>query len=362
MKNTLPFLFVIILGKLTYANDGAFLASGNHLIPIVVTDISIKKEILTVKKIRNQFIEVTVYYEFFNPSKEKKLVVGFEAFSPSGDAETRPKNGLQPYMRDFTVELNGQILQYNVAYVEDSQYVKNGIITGKDLNAIKKNAETESEASFFYVYHFNAGFKKGLNIIKHTYSYDLSSYVGYYYDFSYVLTTAKRWANNKIDDFTLVVDMDEFEAFNIKKTFFSSINEWLINGIGKSSYLKADKFSDDNGAAISFYVQKGNLIFHKKNFIPNGDLFLYSSRIMADGASSYIPFSYYYQDEIEKPKDDFEKKVFANLPFARRGLVFKNKELRNYCEKLDWYIPNPNYIPDVKFLTEIEKKWIAKWE
>ncbi len=51
------------------ANDGSYYASGNHLIPVFETDISVKKEILTLKKIRNRFIEVTVYYEFFNPQE-----------------------------------------------------------------------------------------------------------------------------------------------------------------------------------------------------------------------------------------------------------------------------------------------------
>lgn len=360
MKQLFTILYVFLVGQIAYANDGSFLASGNHLIPIAESNISIRKEILTLKKIRNQIIEVTVYYEFFNPNEERNIVVGFEAFSPSGDADIKPKNGLHPYMRDFTVELNERILKYEIAYVEDSQYVKNGFITGKKLNDIIKNTDSD-EADFFYVYHFNARFKKGLNIIKHTYNYDLSRFVGYHYEFSYILTTAKRWANKKIDDFTLVVDMDEFEAFNIRKTFFSSTNDWLINGIGKSSYLRADSISGEGEDAIRFFVQKGNLIFHKINFIPGGELFIYSPRFL-DETRSYIPFSYYYQDEIEKPKNDFQKKVLANLPFARRGLVFKNKEFQKYYEKIDWYMPNPNYIPDVNLLNEIEKKWIRKLE
>ena len=67
-------IFTIILIFISYssfANDGAFFAKGNQLIPINETQISVKKEILTLKKVRNQFIEVTVYYEFFNPNEDK---------------------------------------------------------------------------------------------------------------------------------------------------------------------------------------------------------------------------------------------------------------------------------------------------
>jgi len=69
MEKYLTLLFLLTT-HLLFANDGAYYASGNHLIPISETDIAVKKEILTLKKIRNQYIEVTVYYEFFNPKEE----------------------------------------------------------------------------------------------------------------------------------------------------------------------------------------------------------------------------------------------------------------------------------------------------
>jgi len=105
MTKHILLILLILSGYSVFANDGAFFAKGNQLIPINETDITVKKEILTLKKIRNQFIEVTVYYEFFNPKEDKKITVGFEAFSPNGDVDGAPKNGKHPYMRDFTVEL-----------------------------------------------------------------------------------------------------------------------------------------------------------------------------------------------------------------------------------------------------------------
>lgn len=347
----------------SFANDGSYFASGNQLIPVFETDVAVKKEILTLKKIRNQFIEVTVYYEFFNPKEEKEITVGFEAFSPQGDVDGRPKNGLHPYMSDFTVQLNGEILKYNVAYVTDSTYAKNGIIKSKKLADVISSIPDENYVDFFYVYYFKAKFKKGLNIIKHTYNYDLSTSVEDIYSFDYVLTAANRWGNKQIDDFTLVLDMGEFESFNIDKDFFKEKSDWLINGIGKCKDVKGVANTGHERNAVRFHIQKGNLIFHKTNFHPTGDLFVNTPTGYGDEQrADYIPFSYYRQTEIQEPKTELEKKILKNLPFARRGYIFQNAELKNFFEKQEWYIPNPNYEPNVDMLTEIEKQWMNKWK
>jgi hypothetical protein len=343
------------------ANDGVFYAKGNQLIPINETDITVKKEILTLKKIRDQFIEVTVYYEFFNPNNDKKLTIGFEAFSPQGDVDGAPKNGKHPFMRDFTVELNNTILKYNVAYVADTLYTKNGMIKSLDLTKFEGN-KSGNYVDFNYVYHFDANFKKGTNIIKHTYNYDLSGSIDFHYDFEYVLSAANRWANKQIDDFTLIIDIGEFETFSINKTFFTNSNDWLINGIGKKEEIKGMPNSLIENDAIKFHVQKGNLIFQKMNFKINGDLFLYAQNYIGIQDLEYIPFSYYQLNNINEPQNDLQRKILKNLPFARRGYIFQNQELNTFYKNIDWYIPNPNYEPNIEILTEDEKKWIEKWK
>lgn len=352
-------LYLISAGA--YANDGAFFAKGNQLIPIRETDITVRKEILQIKKVQNRFIEVSVYYEFYNPKEEKEITVGFEAFSPEGDVDGTPKNGLHPYMRDFTVNLNGKIMVYDVAYVTDTLYNRNKKISSIDLDHFA-GSKSGNYTDFFYVYHFKARFKKGLNIVKHTYNYDISASVDYNYDFEYVLTAAKRWGNKQIDDFTLIIDNEAFETFFIGKTFFKDQNEWSINGIGKAENIKGHPNSFIENDMLKFHVQKGNITFKKKNFKPSGDLFLFSQNYTASRESGYIPFSYYQEDNIAPPKNDFQKKVLKNLPFARRGYIFQNQELNHFYEQLDWYIPNPSYIPNIETLTEREKKWIEKWK
>lgn len=368
MRKFLLFILILLFQNTIYANDGAYFASGNQLIPIQETDISVQKEILTIKKINNQFIEVSVYYEFFNPSADKEIIVGFEAMSPQGDVDGAPKKGLHPYMHDFTVNMNGNNLKYQVSYVADSLYNQQGKIKSIDLKTFGGNT-SGNYVDFFYVYHFKAKFKKGKNIVKHTYKFDVSGSVDYHYDFEYVLTAANRWANKQIDDFTLNVDMGDFEEFDIQKTFFTNKEDWKINGIGKKKDIKGSPNGIKDKDAVTFYVQDGSLSFHKKNFKPKGELFIYSLNTYLQSMKNkeidfYLPFSIHQQEKlaIDEPISSLQRKIFRNLPFARRGFVFQDKDLKSYYERIPWYMPNPAYVADSKKVSQVEQKWISKWK
>ena len=118
--------FILLLFALAYigakANDGVFYAQGNHLIPATETDISVKKEILTIHRVGDH-LEVTVYYEFFNPAKAKDLLVGFEASAPYPyEEEYMQSFPEQPHMRNFKVVVNGEPLRYQVAHVAGGYY------------------------------------------------------------------------------------------------------------------------------------------------------------------------------------------------------------------------------------------------
>ena len=51
MKKAFLFLLMVLPLIGVKANDGVFYAQGNHLIPITETDISVKKEVLTINKV-----------------------------------------------------------------------------------------------------------------------------------------------------------------------------------------------------------------------------------------------------------------------------------------------------------------------
>jgi hypothetical protein len=42
--------------------------------------------------------------------------------------------------------------------------------------------------------------------------------------------------------------------------------------------------------------------------------------------------------------------------------VFKDQELNAFFRGMDWYMPNPGYQPDMEWLNEREKQWIARWK
>src|SRR5690606_33676440 len=64
-------------------------------------------------------------------------------------------------------------------------------------------------------------------------------------------------------------------------------------------------------------------------------------------------------DEIENKE---ELKVLQNLPYARRGYIFTNQVLKDYYEKMPWYVPNKEYVPEPNKLEEAELKWLNDLE
>ncbi len=362
-------LTLLIIGTVILAigNDGAYYLSGNQLIPIQETDISIKKEILIVKRINANNVQVTVSYVFDNPSDPKNLLVGFEAASPAGDADWRPKNGEHPYMNNFTVILNGIPLKYTPSIVLDSNYYTSGQIQSTSEQEILKKFANVGDPSFYYVYHFNAAFKKGLNTIQHTYNFQLSNSIEEYYTFEYILTAANRWANKGIDDFTLIIDMGEFQDFLIEKRFFTDNASWLMNG-KIVDFVRGDELSYRSFPyASNFFTQYGPIVFSQKNFHPTGELNLYSIRdynfmdITAfDATKHQLPYNLDAVNDLVKSTDELSFKILRNLPYARRGFVFKTPEIQAYYEKQKWYAPNPSYRSNEADLTEFEKNWLTK--
>ena len=66
MKRLIALIFCCLSVIFATANDGVFYAEGNQLIPITETDISVRKEVLTINRV-GKHLEVTVYYEFYFP-------------------------------------------------------------------------------------------------------------------------------------------------------------------------------------------------------------------------------------------------------------------------------------------------------
>ncbi len=379
----------------SYSNDGVFYAEGNQLIPITETDISIKKEVLTINRVGDH-LEVTVYYEFFNPVDEKELLVGFEAKSPYNSGldpiKLFPKH---PHINNFKVVMNGEPLTYEIAHVEDGHYVNekyvfskyysNGHFTDWTSQQIKDTlaARDYSNIPIDYVYHFKAKFRPGLNIIYHTYEYDLSFVIGEEFYFPYVLTAANRWANHQIDDFTLNINIGDHESFRIKQTFFENPTDWTINGLGMATNCEWQTW-DSVATGTIFHIQQGGISFHKEHFHPNGELHVAKDELIQCMWSDWkneqnlseeeelikgIKNQYYSLDTayitgyFEEPPQftPEQRRVLKNLPFAYRGYIFKNKELKKFFESTKWYIRNKKNKGKMEGFTEKEKAWVEFW-
>lgn len=399
MRRIITLLLCCISIFCAKANDGVFYAAGNQLIPITETDISVKKEVLTINRVGDH-LEVTVYYEFFNPVGEKELLVGFEAESPyNSDLDPIELFPNHPHIRNFKVVMNGEPLSYDIAHMTmgdynyrnepSSHYVlppyyKNGKIQSWTRQQIRDTMATwhYPGTPFDYVYHFKARFRPGLNIVQHTYEYDLSFSVGEEFEFPYVLTAANRWANHQIDDFTLNINMGDRESFRIKETFFEKPTEWTINGLGMA--MNCDWPSWDTvKSGVIFHIQKGGISFHKQNFHPDGELIVAKDHIISclwndwngkqnstneEEIITGLKSQYYTLDTAfiagleETPQfSPSQRRILRNMPFAYRGYKFKDKELRKYFESTKWYILNPKYKGEMEGFSEKEKAWVEFW-
>jgi hypothetical protein len=137
----------------------------------------------------------------------------------------------------------------------------------------------------------------------------------------------------------------------------------------KSQILMQDvknEMSLKTSRVMTVWQQKGSVTFHAKNFKPNGELSLYSNRIihlegvidsktLKTSLQERPLFSIYYESKL---KDEFTRKVLENIPYARRGYVFKNAELKAFFEAKPWYMPDPEYKEAA--LTEDEKEWLKE--
>lgn len=390
-KCLLSFFMAIISLFVAHANDSSFSASGGQLVPAVETEISVRKEILTLKR-NGDRLRVDVYYEFHNPtSSDKKLIVGFVTPSPYERYFENPSDLLagQPCISGFRVEMNGFYLNHKLALVHRDVYdekkqdwvrldvFKNGkpnALSQHEIDGYAKSIEIEESGSydFDYVYYFDALFVPGVNIVKHTYEYELSNSAIHEFNFPYELTPACRWANGQIDDFTLIIDMGDFATFSIPDTFINDGDQWRIHGVGTQKCENAYYGYESDETQHNFWIRNGYIEFKKKNFRPKGELYIYRilSFMTTEGSDFLASTVYDGYHDLSVDCDEWfgdeyitaaQARILKNLPFAYRGYVFKSKDLQEVFNKAPWYIPTPSYVPNTSSLTEGERRWVNYW-
>ena len=411
MKYILIFLLIPTFGVL-YANDGAFYMNGNQLIPVNETQVELRKEILTIKR-EGRNILIDVDYTFYNPGKAKKVLMGFEAPMPRGAADFIYDRWIMtrnhPYLKGFIVEINGERIPYKADIVNKQAFNSIGSLAGfpqaeidllnaryKDSNRVMngyRNTVLKQDKSlpyrefaytYVYVNYFDAEFQTGINKVHHTYSFPVSGTNDMPLNFEYILTAANRWANNQIDDFTLVIDMDGFSEFYMPQSFFKGTDLW--NDVATMKVVDSTKATEWWEEYMNGYMlvrgdgSKKPLVYKQMNFKPKGELRMsnyidinqamywydYYSEFLSDTAVfdvavHEIAYSFYaHNQDLRYAKDEFTLQVLRNYPFAIRGYPFKNRKLRKYYESLDWYEAKEKCTFTTEDLTIEELKWIQR--
>lgn len=370
------------------ANDSMYFVSGNQLVPLHDSDISVSKEVLAISIGDDGFAKVEVDYEFQNKGPAKTVAMGFEAPLPyNTGAELNPK-GVHPDIFDFNVVFNGKKLGYNNAVVVASDETKPsdmkpldlkqwntapdedfgdlGLIISKDKRDTVKTA---------YAYYFNANFKHGINKVRHTYRFRMSCGVGHTFNLPYLLTPATRWAGGKIGDFTLIVKTPGIaKHFVIPNKIFAGTPFKVTSGKGKIREGKEDE--DWIGSYTEVTLRDGSIEWHGKDFRPEGELEIHSADVINlsdakrdfgefyDSSDTYAPYEFYINfpaaGKSKAQKDKFLKRVMRNLPYAHRGYVFKDKLLQKYFDSKWWYMPDPAWKSSTKDFTKGDWKIIKE--
>jgi hypothetical protein len=335
-------LFPLILCFITvHADDGSFYSNGSTLLPLKETTISMKREILNLTR-DGTFMQVDIYFEFFNPGPQKELTVGF--VTPPADGDVREDESQHPQIEDFMVMVNDSLLPYKIIRMEKSGFKLNEKIAGGND----------------FVYYFKVMFHSGITIIRHSYKYRGGSSVEAKDEFLYRLTTGTGWAGGVIEDFELNINMENDTYFAVPAFFSDTPAQWIIAGIGKVSGNMKPPYDFEEPSDIKMvYMKKGYLTTRVKNFKPEKDLSLTIYQLQEEinlWTNKKAGNDFTSLDDIIYDKDsaafkishlsDEQLRLYKNLEYARGGYDFKDPWMRNKFSKYIWYIPDPAIKPE----------------
>jgi hypothetical protein len=341
------------------ANDGVFYATGNTLVPLKETTIRLKKEILNLER-KGDWMQVDIYFEFFNPGPDKELTVGF--VTPPADGDVTDDEAKHPQVKDFMVMADDRLLTYKVAKMEETGF--------------RVNSKTAS--GYDFVYYFTIRFVKGITVIKHSYLYRGGGSVEASKDFDYRLTTGTTWANSGIDDFELNINMGDNSYYSVPAGFGPSPAAWQLAGIGRISKIAAAvPYMAEGGNKLKMvYLRKGKLQLRATGFKPLQDLSitfwqlhneinLWCDKTVRNDFANFMELVWGDSTEAAVGKlSDSELRLYRNLNYARMGYDFKDETLKKAFSKYNWYIPDPalkpENVPDYYVSKELQQLILAE--
>ena len=388
MKKILLAILFCLLSIFTFANDWEFGSEGEHIIPLKGSNMSIKKEKITLKLTPDGML-VNVKFTFDNPTAENKIVGFVTPESGNGEEEdetTKPKRKAEPLkIKNFKTTVNGKEVKSNVELL--SKLLSKGVL---DNNIIKEY--TEKEKTFYnYVYYFNADFKQGENVVEHSYFYT-GSYGIYERDFEYVVTTISKWKNQTVEDFEIEVHPGNYFV-KLPYSFWKDNKKinWEVVGKGKMVTIAPTKKSNDEDATglerygiIYLKLNNGFVRYKTKNFSPNQDFYMtrmdnilgFDYEFPEGKVQGYKFKDDYFTTLRETIYDDYpnivsslkdlkdkDLDIIRNYPYAFAGYDFAKKDLKDYFSQFIWYSPvgknvkiDPSFNNIIKAVDEIKAK------
>lgn len=340
MRKVLITILIQLISLSLIANDGIINSYGGNLFVAKETRIELKKERLSFKEIDGKMF-VEVYFEFYNPDDQRIENVGFITPPSTTPDDIVSETIRHPNLSKFTVIVNGENLDYKVSKIMDTEF----------------KSVFERPAHDAFVYYFKTIFRKGINIIKHSYYFEPSFTTGgvsghYFYD--YKLTTGKNWANSEIEDFELRIEKKGL--FTVPLSFSEDLtNNWTL--VGKGKIATEDYFFERvNNDLLFVNIESGYLVYKAKNLKPHYDLSI----------QSYNPIDYFevlrtiYWSSMNRGHgldklDSRDYRIGRNALFAIHGYKFRDPELFDYFSKYFWYIPNETISGNVEILNHMQR-------
>jgi hypothetical protein len=352
MKTTVFAILILTLSVSVFGHDGVYLTKGGIIYPTQETKISLKKEILSFT-VRDNIAHVDIQFEFNNPENiERKLLIGFQAPAAAGDVSDSLSNLNQ--INNFTIIQNGDILPYKLKAAECEDC---------ELKDPKDFHFSQFEPGIFVIL-FEITFKPGLNQINHSYNFPASNNVSFDQFYNYILTTGSKWADTKIKDLTVNINMGINKFFYVNDIFGKTAN-WSIIGSGKVTDAKFNYIDNDTCRMVR--TLSGQLQIKVKDFKPTKNI-----EFGIVSKYSFTVWPVYHKEYNEGNivgigrmdlSGDYTKKelrLMRNTIYAQYGYHFKSPDLKDYFLQFAWYMPDPNLKMEDIVLTEKEKSFIEK--
>ena len=389
MKKILLAILFCFLSIFTFANDWEFGSEGEHIIPLKGSNVSIKKEKITLKLTPDGML-VNVKFTFDSPNAENKII-GFVTPESGNGGYYEEENVIRKpeplKIKNFKTTVNGKEVKSNVELL--SKLLSKGVL---DNNIVTEYVKEEKEKEYYnYVYYFNADFKQGENIVEHSYFYT-GSYGVYERDFEYVVTTISKWKNKTVEDFEIEVYPENYFV-KLPYSFWKDNKKinWEIVGKGKMlAIAPTKKVTDEDATGLEKFgvvylrLDNGFVKYKTKNFSPTDNFYMVrmdnilgfeyefpEGKIQGykfkDDYFTILRETVYddYSDIVASLKDlkDKDLDIVRNYPYAFAGYDFARKDLEDYFSQFIWYSPigknvkiDPSFNNIIKAVDEIKAK------